>query len=63
MTGNPTGLKGIYLAAVLIVVALCVTAIALTSLHKGIDGTVMSLVLGSLGVIAGLAAGVLLPVR
>lgn len=60
MSGTPIGLKGTHLAAVLIVVAICITSIALMAMYKGVDGTVMSLCIGGLAGIAGLGAGVLL---
>lgn len=58
MTG--TGLKGVNLAAVLIVVAICITSVELMALYKGVNGMAMSLCIGGLAGIAGLGAGVLL---
>lgn len=60
MSSTPTGLRGIHLMAVLVVVAICITAIALMAMYKDVDGTVMSLCIGGLAGIAGLAGGVLL---
>ena len=55
--GKSKGLAGRNLAAVLIVVAICITSIALMALSQGINGTVMSLCLGGLGVVVGAAGG------
>lgn len=63
MSDNPTGLKGHNLAAVLIVVAVCVTAIELMALYRGEDGMAMSAVVGALTLVAGIAAGRLLPFK
>ena len=60
MSSTSTGLKGVHLMAVLIVVALCITSIALMAMHKGVDGTMMSLCIGGLTGIVGIGAGVLL---
>jgi len=46
---------------VLVVVALCITAIALMALYKDVDGTLLTGALTALGAIAGLGVGILLP--
>lgn len=58
-----TRLTGRNLAAVLIVVAVCLTAMGLMALYKDIDGAMMSIVVGSLAAIGGLATGRMLPLK
>ena len=51
-------LSGPAAAAVLVTVAMCLTAIELYALHQGVDGTMMSLTIGGLVAIAAGVGGV-----
>ena len=58
MSNAKPRLSGPAAAAVLIVVALCLTAIQLMALYQGINGTMMSLTVGGLVAIGAGAGGV-----
>jgi hypothetical protein len=58
---DPTSLRGRDLAAVLIVIATCISLIEWKALSCGVDGTVLSLVLASLVAIAAFAVGRIMP--
>ena len=57
MSSRRSKLTGSSLAAVLIVVALCFTAIGLMAMHEGVDGTLLTGLVAALSAIAALAVG------
>jgi len=57
MSENRTKLTGRNLMGVLIVVAICLTAIGIMAMHEGVDGTLLTALVAALSAIAALAVG------